>query len=151
MQHLHKARPEARLPSNSHGSGGCEEDGDHHAIFPVLFVRMPFGLRNVGQSLQRMMDQVLAGLPFAFCYIDDILVASRTILCIRSIYDKFWSDCERQDWFSTSRSVLSCSPQWISWATKCQQTEPRLYRATSPPFRIFCSHQLSGSYRVSWG
>ncbi len=40
------------------------------------FVRMPFGLRNAGQSFQRMMDQVLAGLPFAFCYIDDILVAS---------------------------------------------------------------------------
>jgi hypothetical protein len=40
------------------------------------FVRMPFGLRNAGQSFQRMMDQVLAGLPFAFCYNDDILVAS---------------------------------------------------------------------------
>jgi len=40
------------------------------------FTRMPFGLRNAGQSFQRMMDQVLAGLPFAFCYIDDILIAS---------------------------------------------------------------------------
>jgi hypothetical protein len=39
------------------------------------FVCMPFGLRNAGQSFQRMMDQVLAGLPFAFCYIGDILVA----------------------------------------------------------------------------
>jgi hypothetical protein len=26
------------------------------------FVRMPFGLRNAGQSFQQMMDQVLAGL-----------------------------------------------------------------------------------------
>jgi hypothetical protein len=37
---------------------------------------MPFGLRKAGQSFQQTMDQVLAGLPFAFGYIDDILVAS---------------------------------------------------------------------------
>jgi len=40
------------------------------------FTRMPFGLRNAGQSFQRMMDQVLAGFPFAFCYINNILIAS---------------------------------------------------------------------------
>ncbi len=37
---------------------------------------MPFGLRNAGQSFQRFMDEVLAGLDFAFCYLDDILIAS---------------------------------------------------------------------------
>ena len=36
---------------------------------------MPFGLRNAAQSFQRFMDQVLHGLPFAYDYIDDILVA----------------------------------------------------------------------------
>jgi RNase H-like domain found in reverse transcriptase/Reverse transcriptase (RNA-dependent DNA polymerase)/Integrase zinc binding domain/Integrase core domain len=40
------------------------------------FLRMPFGLRNAGQTFQRMMDDVMAGLPFCFIYLDDILVAS---------------------------------------------------------------------------
>ena len=42
------------------------------------FLCMPFGLRNAGQTFQRMMDQVLQGLDFCFCYLDDVLVASAT-------------------------------------------------------------------------
>ena len=37
---------------------------------------MPFGLRNAGQTFQRMMDNVLAGLDYTFVYLDDVLVAS---------------------------------------------------------------------------
>ncbi len=37
---------------------------------------MPFGLRSAGQSFQRFMDEVLDGLDFAFCYLDDILIGS---------------------------------------------------------------------------
>ena len=37
---------------------------------------MPFGLLNAAQSFQLFMDQMLHGLPFAYDYIDDILVAS---------------------------------------------------------------------------
>ena len=40
------------------------------------FLRMPFGLRNAGQSFQRFMDSVLEGLPHVFVYLDDVLVAS---------------------------------------------------------------------------
>jgi hypothetical protein len=40
------------------------------------FVRMPFGLKNAGMTFQRLMDTLLGGLPFAFVYWDDILVAS---------------------------------------------------------------------------
>jgi hypothetical protein len=69
------------------------------------FVRMPIGLRNAGQSFQRMMDQVLAGLPFAFCYIDNILVESQTTLRISRTFDRCWSGCERRAWFSTLRSA----------------------------------------------
>jgi transposase InsO family protein len=40
------------------------------------YTRMPFGLRNSGQTFQRLMDRVIAGLDGVFCYLDDILVAS---------------------------------------------------------------------------
>jgi hypothetical protein len=40
------------------------------------FVRMPFGLKNSAQAFQRLMDKILRGIPHAFVYIDDILVAS---------------------------------------------------------------------------
>jgi hypothetical protein len=58
------------------------QEGDIHMtamITPVglwEFLRMPFGLRNAGQSFQRFMDEVLSGLDFAFCYLDDILIGS---------------------------------------------------------------------------
>ncbi len=40
------------------------------------FLRMPFGLRNAGQTFQRLMYQVLAGLDYVFVYLEDILIAS---------------------------------------------------------------------------
>ena len=40
---------------------------------------MPFGLRNAAQTFQRLIDEVLRGLPFAFAYIDDVLIANRDI------------------------------------------------------------------------
>ena len=40
------------------------------------FVWMSFGLRNAGSTFQHLMDRVLAGLPFIFIYLDDVLVAS---------------------------------------------------------------------------
>jgi len=42
------------------------------------FLRMPFGLRNAGQTFQRMMDDVLVDVPHTFSYMDDLLVASPT-------------------------------------------------------------------------
>jgi hypothetical protein len=41
------------------------------------FTRMPFGLKNAGQTFQRLMDRLGADLDFVFIYLDDILVASR--------------------------------------------------------------------------
>jgi hypothetical protein len=42
------------------------------------FTRLPFGLRNAGNTFQRMMDRILFGLPWCFVYLDDIIVFSRT-------------------------------------------------------------------------
>ena len=41
------------------------------------FMKMPFGWRNAAQTFQRLMDEVLHGLPFVYAYIDDILIASK--------------------------------------------------------------------------
>jgi Reverse transcriptase (RNA-dependent DNA polymerase) len=43
------------------------------------YVYMPFGLRNAAQTFQRLMDRVFCHLPFCFCYLDDHLIASRTL------------------------------------------------------------------------
>ena len=40
---------------------------------------MPFGLRNAAQSFQRFIDQVLRDLPFAYAYLDDLLIASTSV------------------------------------------------------------------------
>lgn len=40
------------------------------------FLRMPFGIRNAGQTFQRLMEMVGAGLNFVFIYLDNVLVAS---------------------------------------------------------------------------
>jgi hypothetical protein len=42
------------------------------------FLRVPFGFSNAAQGFQELIDEVLAGLPFVFVYLDDILVASLT-------------------------------------------------------------------------
>jgi len=43
------------------------------------FLCVPFGLRNAGSTFQRMMDRVMAGLPFVFVYLNDIIVASKSM------------------------------------------------------------------------
>ena len=43
------------------------------------FLRIPFGLKNAGQTFQRFMDDILAGIPHVFFYLDDVLVASPTV------------------------------------------------------------------------
>ncbi|BHF71159.1 hypothetical protein SprV_0401421400 [Sparganum proliferum] len=57
------------------------------------FIRMPFGLRNAAQSFQRFTDEILRSLPFAYAYINDILVASSSAeehaSHLRLIFDRF--------------------------------------------------------------
>ena len=43
------------------------------------FLRMPFGLKNAGQTFQRMMDEILSDLDFIFVCMDDVLVTSRSV------------------------------------------------------------------------
>lgn len=43
------------------------------------YLVMPFGLCNAAQSFQRFMDTVLRDLQCCYCYIDDILIASKSV------------------------------------------------------------------------
>ncbi len=38
------------------------------------FLKMPFGLRNAGQTFQRFIDSIFRDLDFVFVYIDEVLV-----------------------------------------------------------------------------
>ena len=59
------------------------------------FVKMPFGLRNAAQTFQRFMDQLLRGVPSAYTYIDDVLIASPTpeqhLQDLRIVFDRLSS------------------------------------------------------------
>ncbi len=46
-------------------------------LFEYLF--MPFGLHNAAQTFQRCMDGLFKQLPFMFCYLDDLIIASHTL------------------------------------------------------------------------
>ena len=43
------------------------------------FFQLPFGLRNPGNTFQRMMNLIIGDLPFCFVYINDILIFSPNI------------------------------------------------------------------------
>jgi Reverse transcriptase (RNA-dependent DNA polymerase) len=43
------------------------------------FLRMPFGLKNAGQSFQRRMDTVTADLAAAMAILDDVIIASSPV------------------------------------------------------------------------
>ena len=44
------------------------------------FLRIPFGLKNAAQTFQRLMDSIFQHLDFVFVYLDDILVASKSLV-----------------------------------------------------------------------
>jgi hypothetical protein len=56
------------------------------------FMRMPFGLRNAGQTFQRLMDSILHDLSGVFVYMDDVLVASKSrpqhIQDVRAVFQR---------------------------------------------------------------
>jgi cleavage and polyadenylation specificity factor subunit 1 len=63
------------------------------------YTRMPFGLRNSGQTFQRLMDRVLARLDGVFCYLNDILVASPDLDSHRRHLRHCSTDCRSMAWY----------------------------------------------------
>ena len=85
------------------------------------FLRIAFGLRNAGASFQRMMDRVIRGLWFVYCYLDDLRVASRSpeehITHLRIL---FLQQLQQFGLVINLRSVFSTPARSSSWATTCQ-------------------------------
>ena len=56
------------------------------------FRRMPFGLTGAPSSFQRLMDNVLRGLPFVTIYLNDILIHSQSLLLhkqhLRTVFNR---------------------------------------------------------------
>ena len=59
----------------------AKEDAAKTAIITPVgafqFKKMAMGLSCAAQTFQRFLDEVLRGLPFVFCYVDDILIFSK--------------------------------------------------------------------------
>ena len=69
------------------------------------FIRMPFGLRNAGQSFQRFMDEVLEGLEYCFVYVDDMLIRSKSLEEQEHHLSEVQSRMRSTALFSTERSA----------------------------------------------
>lgn len=56
------------------------------------FKRMPFGLKNASNSFQRLMNELVRGLPGIFVYLDDILIYSEDLdqhkRRLKSLFDR---------------------------------------------------------------
>lgn len=57
----------------------CYTDRTDRTPFGLFeFTAMPFGLKNAVQTFQRFMNSIFQSLDYAYCYVDDILIASKT-------------------------------------------------------------------------
>ena len=107
------------------------------------FTRMPFGLQNVAQTFQCFMDQVLQGFPFAYDYIDDILVASAAkeehLVHLRKV-------CRRQFSQPTSQRQLRCFLELVNFY---HRFIPGCARSLQPLHRLLAK-SFQGNQHLTW-
>ena len=114
------------------------------------FLRLPFGLRNAGNTFQCLMDQVLGDLPFCFVYVDNILIFSREL---SSHIDNLHKVL-----------LLCCQHGLTIGLPKCEFVQDRVSRtphslppdvqpspSTLPPSLLFLRCLTSPLYRGFWG
>ena len=95
---------------------------------------MPFGLKNAGQTFQRMMDDVLEGLDCCYVYMDDILVASvDEATHVEDLRAVFWRN---------ARLELHT---WTTWDTECQLMAWLRFPAVWRQFSSFPAHKTPSS------
>jgi cleavage and polyadenylation specificity factor subunit 1 len=106
------------------------------------FRRMPFGLRNAGNTFQRMMDGILAGLSFVFCYLDDIIIASKDeqehLEHLREVFSRL-----------REAGLVINAEKCVFAVTRCQPPAPSLCAATCRRCSPTQSRPTSTSCRLS--
>jgi hypothetical protein len=91
------------------------------------FLRLTFRLRNAGGTFQRLMDQVLAGLAFAFVYLDNIIIASPSMEQHQQDVEEVFRRLQAAGLVINFKNAPAPFQMWISWAIRCPP-------AVSPPF-----------------
>jgi hypothetical protein len=89
------------------------------------FLHLTFGLRNAGSTFQLLMDRVLAGLAFAFVYLDDIIIASSSLKQHQPDVEEVFHHLHVAG-LIINFEKCTFAGLWISWAPECPP-------AVSPP------------------
>ncbi len=110
---------------------------------------MPFGLRNAGNTFQRMMDRILAGLSFVFCYLDDIIIASRDEQEHLEHLREVFSRLREAGLVINAEKCVFAPPPSSSWATRCQPPASSLCAAMCRQCSPTQSRPTSASCRPS--
>jgi Reverse transcriptase (RNA-dependent DNA polymerase) len=111
-------------------------------MFEYLY--MPFGLKNAAQTFQRLMDKIFRHLPFLFTYLDDHLIASRTLAEHHRHLCQFLSFYKPMVFRSTHRSVFLLQQKLTSWAITSPPTaSPRCASTWTLCSSYLCQRMLS--------
>jgi len=113
-------------------------------------LRLPFGLRNAGQTFQRMMDQIFSDLPFCFVYVDDFLVFSKNITSHVSHLREVFELCRNMGLQSVYPSVRFLFQRLNSLATESLLQVVHLCPSTPLSSRIFQFPPISLLSRDFW-
>lgn len=94
---------------------------------------LPFGLKNAPPCFQRRMDHALHDLLFCRCYVDDIVILSRSLKdIIQDIWNKCSSGCSRRVKRSSRQLCVWGRQQKIPWSSNiCQHIRAPAGEASS--------------------
>ena len=116
------------------------------------FTRMTFGMRNAGNTFQRLIDRTLSGLENASPYLDDILVFSKTEEDHRRHLQETFTRLRAAHLMQpTHRSMSSGKPASSSWATPSPPVASHHCRAEWQPSPPTPNPTPSRSCRTFWG
>ena len=105
------------------------------------FLRLPFGLRNTGNTFQMMMDQMIGNLPYCFVYINDILIFSPDLTShVQHLQDVLGRVHGLTIGLGKCEFAIS---ETSSWAIASPVPASTLFQSTPPPFETFLCPRIN--------